>query len=525
MDNHSYLTRHIDLHALLDYKNHIVLLLPALFIFSSLINLLVVNLSFYLASTAGSEISDRLFKKLIHTERGIVSRYSIGELTQRIVNESYYVSINIIQQALLFIPALVKSILLLAALKISISLGNNAIIAVCIGYYALIFYISKSRLSSIGNKLKQLQYKRAEVVHDAISAIEEIQLYKKSTFFENSFGTNNKSYFSALYKNNLYAQTPKHLLETLGILMLSTYLFYLAQSSPRNFTEALPDIIALIFIAYKILPSAQSLYVGISKIYSHKDILNSLISLDSTLEQKLPPTPTKPHPSTTLALNNITFDSVAFRYPESNNWVFKDLNLSLNLNKRTALIGPSGIGKSTLLNLILGILNPISGQISLDNKNLDVLLESFRAQTSYIKQTSTIIGSTIIENVAFGEPLDKINLDYIAELLDLVKFPIKGLLFPDYLFHPLGSQGLHLSGGERKRLILARALYRKPRYMIIDEAMSELDSEIQIQILNNLLASVQIKGLLIVSHSRTPISFCDEVISLYDKDIELKKCI
>jgi ATP-binding cassette subfamily B protein len=216
---------------------------------------------------------------------------------------------------------------------------------------------------------------------------------------------------------------------------------------------------------------------------------------------------------------NIKFEKVSFKYKTSNNNIISDLNLDIKKGERLGLIGKTGSGKSTLVDLIMGLLNPQKGSIFIDgikinNNENSSLLFSWRASIAHVPQNIFLINATIAENIAFGVPFSKIDLNRVknaakqACIDDFIKDTKNGY------FTKTGERGIMLSGGQLQRIGIARAIYKKAKILILDEATSALDIETEEKIIKNIEVFSSDVTIIFIAHRYSLLRNCNRIIEI-----------
>ncbi|MDB4184387.1 ATP-binding cassette domain-containing protein, partial [Alphaproteobacteria bacterium] len=216
----------------------------------------------------------------------------------------------------------------------------------------------------------------------------------------------------------------------------------------------------------------------------------------------------------------IKFNNVDFKYDISNKFIFKNFNFSLNSNDFIGIIGKSGSGKSTFIDLVSGLLKPTNGQISFNDIDINNHSEIYQKKISYIHQKTPLISGTILDNICFGESLDNINFDLLwdsikkSQLDDLIKNN-------ENLNIEIGENGSKLSVGQLQRVGIARALYRNTNILILDEPTSSLDIETETKFMNSIYKMVGSKTIILVSHNLKIIKNCSRIYKVKNKSLIL----
>jgi ABC-type bacteriocin/lantibiotic exporter with double-glycine peptidase domain len=204
-------------------------------------------------------------------------------------------------------------------------------------------------------------------------------------------------------------------------------------------------------------------------------------------------------------LNNIELKNVSFSYDDKTPIILDKINLTINYNSITFIKGPSGTGKSTLLNIICGLLSPTEGQVLVDNKNINLFLKSYQSKIGYVPQKTLLLDDSILDNIIFGKTKEY-DLNLVKEVIN--KSQLNKLVdkLPLGINTKIGERGAFLSGGEQQRIGIARALYKKPNILILDEATSALDDDTEHQLLHEILQLGNSMTIIIVSHKKLKIN-------------------
>ena len=209
--------------------------------------------------------------------------------------------------------------------------------------------------------------------------------------------------------------------------------------------------------------------------------------------------------------NNIKFRDVSYNYPGSKNKAVKDINIEISKGTSVGIIGRSGVGKSTLVDIILGLLKPKSGEIIIDGENVDKEKNIWHTQIGYVPQNIYILDDTIKKNIIFGINEEDVDDNLLSEVIEMAQLKSLVSSLPDNINSLVGNGGAKLSGGERQRIGIARALYNKPDIMVLDEATSSLDMDNENKILSEIYQNKKDKTLIIISHRNNTVKYCDSI--------------
>ena len=293
------------------------------------------------------------------------------------------------------------------------------------------------------------------------------------------------------------------------------------QKNQQNFIEFIPVLGALSLVIIRIIPSVNNLINNLQSFdYSREAIIKIKEDFSYFLSEKIKFDNLENVEIRSKDFNkNITLKNIDFKYPESKNFVFKDLNLNIQKNKSIGIFGESGSGKSTLIEIILGFLKPIRGSIEIDNSNVMENLSDFNSIIGYVPQKIFIYDDSLKKNITFEEDLNPEQQKKFDHALKITNLQSLNKNLENSQNNKLGELGSKLSGGEKQRIAIARALYRNSQILIFDEVTKSLDIENKEkinEIIQNLLAK---KTIIHISHFKEELKNFDEIYQIQDGKI------
>ncbi|HEX3809405.1 MAG TPA: ABC transporter ATP-binding protein [Rhizomicrobium sp.] len=382
----------------------------------------------------------------------------------------------------------------------------------------IVFNIPIRRVNLRRGRIRmQSNEKRFRVTQDAFSGFKEIRLSGTEGFFTKRFARASKDFTIQLARTRFLAQVPRSTVETLGVLSIFGLILY-ALIEHQSMQEIIPTIMLYAAASFRMLPSFTRISRSIADIQFNKSVLDTLYPdmlegvKNSRLQKPLPP----------LIMNRaIEACGLQFRYAAGEADCIRGVSLRIPKNTSAAFVGRTGAGKSTLIELICGLLAPGAGKIQIDDATLTAANSRQWQQTiGYVPQHIYLIDDTIARNIAFGMSEDKVDMASVAEaarLAHLAEFIEKEL--PLGYDTVIGERGVRLSGGQRQRLGIARALYARPQLLILDEATSALDVATE-QIISEMIAElVGDLTVIIIAHRLSTIRHCDRIYLLEGGEI------
>lgn len=264
--------------------------------------------------------------------------------------------------------------------------------------------------------------------------------------------------------------------------------------------------------AFRMLPSFNKITGYISGMMFNKPAIDSVYRDLKEIERLMGQKTIEQKDTVNITLNkSIQFNDVSFHYSGSDKWILKDANLEIQKNTSVALIGASGAGKTTAADLILGILEPQEGTVTIDGVDIKKCMKSWHEEIGYIPQVIYLMDDTIRANVAFGIPESEIDDTRIEKALWEAQLDQFVQALPDGLDTMIGDRGVKLSGGQRQRIGIARALYRNPNVLVLDEATSALDSDTEKEVMEAIDGLHGTRTLIVIAHRLSTIRKCDKI--------------
>ena len=365
-----------------------------------------------------------------------------------------------------------------------------------------------------GKKLYDYQEKKISIINEFFSSILDIKLLNKEKFFSKKVKLFSWKHQTANTILSVINFMTRPVLETGSIILIVTVIFYY-MSMGKDFNEIIPFVTLLTLSFIRIMPSANSIIADINNYRFQKNqatliidnLKNKKDDLNSILDTK------KISFSKSMLLKNINFN-----YQNQSKKNLKNINLKIIKNDRIAIIGKTGSGKSTLLNILSGLLSFTSGEIIFDNTKKIVGDKNFFLKNLYyVRQDVHLLNDTIEKNIAFGVNDDDINSKLALRCLKTVGLG-KFLNEPDSMNQIIGNKGSKISGGERQLMGLARALYRKPKIILLDEPTSNLDYKTE-SLYYDIISKLNITTI-IVAHRMSTLRYCNKIVLLKDGSIQ-----
>lgn len=428
------------------------------------------------------------------------------------VNNMYGLILSVLQltsEVIVFVCLVV--ILLSQDAQMTIFIAGLLIVVLMI-----IKYVIKPVMQRAGRENQDYYSGLYKWIEESVTGIKEIKIAGRENYFINGYADCGAGYVNAVQKYNLYNSTPRLLIETVAIAGMIGYMLCLMQTGV-SIRQVAPSLSVLALAAARLLPSANRINTYTTSIaYFEPFFMNVSDHLQAEIHdedmtydehvyrrretvEKLP------------LHREISLENISYKYPNTDVYILKEANLKIPVGKSVGIVGTSGAGKTTIVDVMLGLLAPAEGRILADGVEVRAHYKEWLKNIGYIPQTIFMLDSTIRKNVAFGVPDDEIEEERVWAALKEAQLDTYIRSLPDGLDTSIGERGIRLSGGQRQRIGIARALYEDPEVMVLDEATSALDGETEAAIMESINRLHGKKTLVIIAHRLTTIEKCDLV--------------
>lgn len=458
-------------------------------------------------------ISNRLVEGYLNQPYSwFISRHS-ADLGKNILSEVSQIIENGIKPLMTLISNGILSIVLVGLLvivypKLALTVGLSVIFS-----YSVIFYFVRNSLNLNGKERLKNNKLRFIKVSEAFGAAKEIKAGGLEQAYIESFLNSSKIYAKTQALLIVVAKLPRFILEAIafgGILLI--ILYTTAQSG--SFNNSLPIISLYALAGYRLMPAVQQIYGSLTQLVF---VAPSIAKINNDLKNLKPFN--KNQDSDVLIFNKlITLNHVFYNYPNTSRMALKDITIDIPAKSTIGLIGPTGCGKTTIVDIILGLLKPQKGTLKVDGKVItEQNIRAWQRSIGYVPQNIYLSDDTLEANIAFGIKPKDINQDMVkkaSKIANLHDFVISEL--PKQYQTIIGERGVRLSGGQCQRIGMARALYHNPKVLILDEATSALDNQSEKIIMEALDALSNNITIILIAHRINTVKNCDTIF-LFDK--------
>ncbi len=352
---------------------------------------------------------------------------------------------------------------------------------------------------------------------ELVSGIKELTIRGSASTYLNHYTTAARSALSAYRLIVVTNQGMRYLLEVLMITGAALVIGIATLSGSA--TTVLVSIGVLLAGGMRLLPALNSLLIAVNNVRSNEPaiaIVEAELARLATPDEIVPLVGEEGGADPIVPTGAFVFDQVGFRYPTREQPALTGISIDVAFGEALGIVGATGSGKSTFVDLLLGFLQPTEGALRIDGEPLLPHLASWRAQIGFVPQDIFLVDDTLAANITFGEVSDTISQEQLAEAITLAQLDDVVAELPEGVDTMLGERGVRLSGGQRQRVGLARALYRRPRVLILDEATSALDNETERRISDALRTLHGQLTMIVIAHRLSTVRSCDRILYLDD---------
>lgn len=450
-----------------------------------------------------------LSRKLFHAYLNKPYQFFIDNNTSTITKNTITVVSQVTQSLISSMVLISELFAMLGIFVFLIYIEPKGTILVCItlGLFSFMFqFFTKKKIKFYGNSYHINEGLRIQHIQQGLGAIKEVKVSNKIDFFVEKFNHFNLLSAKAGQFQHAIQSLPRFFLETITVITIFLLIFILTFYN-YSINEIIPIITIYGLASFRLLPSFSRVLNALQSINYTKssfEILNSVLndnikSLDIS--------------DTILTLKkNILISNLTFKYENAKRPVFSNISFEIPLGKSVVFTGKTGSGKSTMIDLLLGLLEQEEGQILINGEPLKNNLSDWRNSIGFIPQNIYLLDDTIKSNIAFGVPDDKVNILDLNRAMELAQINEFVSNLPNGINTMVGERGVKFSGGQRQRIVIARALYSNPTILFMDEATSALDDETEKELIS---AINSLKGkitMVIAAHRKSIIENCDIVI-------------
>ena len=463
-----------------------------------------------LAYASGSDISFDVYRRTLYQPYQVHIARNSSEVSSGLDYKVSY-AVNVLLQSL----NLASSVVLLIAIMVALLVIDAAVATMAaIGFgafYALISWVFRKKLRSNAQRIARESTQVVKAVQEGLGGIRDVLLDGTQPFYCDVYRRADSPLRLAMGNNIFIGGSPRFVMEAAGMVLI-VILAYNLSHQVGGIASSLPVLGALALGAQRLLPALQQSYAAWASIVGSETALAETLEF---LDQPLPVEAFQPTPAPLSLQSAIRFNAVRFRYGSDSPWVLDGFNLSVQKGARVGVVGGTGSGKSTMLDLLMGLMEPSQGQILVDDLPIGgKRRRAWQRTIAHVPQSIYLADTTVAENIAFGVPRNEIDMERVrqaarqARIADFVESHAEGY----NVF--VGERGVRLSGGQRQRIGIARALYKQVTVLVFDEATSALDNATEQEVMNAIEGLNRDLTIVIVAHRLTTVKRCDSIFEI-----------
>lgn len=473
------------------------------------VRLLALRVTIALANGIGSDLSIEVYRRTLYQPYAVHLQRNSSEAISAIATEVDQV-VNMLNGLLQLLTAGLVS-LGLASLLLWLNPGVTLAVALVVGGgYGLAMALSRRQLQRLGPAIVRDQAQLIRSLQEGLGAIRDVILDGHQPAYTALYGQADRRLRQQRGQAQFLSMAPRYGMEAIGLVAIALAAMVLV-AGRAGFLGALPLLGALALGAQRLLPSLQLIYGSWNGCRIN---LPALVSVLGYLEQPVAQADLAVSPVPLPLEQEIRLQRVSFRYSNDGPWVLRDLDLRIGRGERIGIVGETGSGKTTLVDLLMGLLEPTAGAVLVDSAALEgSRLRAWRSAIAHVPQSIFLADASIAENIAFGLPKDQIDrqrLERAAQQAQIAGF-IASL--PQGYATAVGERGVRLSGGQRQRIGIARALYKQAAVLVLDEATSALDQATESEVMEAIHALSPELTIVMIAHRLSTLENCERLIN------------
>lgn len=464
-----------------------------------------------LAVVSGADLSNEVYRRTLYQPYRVHAARNSSDTISGITSK---VDITVFGVLLPLLTLISSSVLLTAVMFALIAIDPVIALVATVGFgasYGLITWLTRHRLERNSRRIAYEQTQVIKALQEGLGGIRDVLLDGTQPVYCDVYRQADHPLRRAHGNNIFISGSPRFAMEALGIVLIAA-LAYVLSRQVGGVASALPVLGALALGAQRLLPALQQIYSAWANIAGSQASLAGTIEL---LDQPLPADVLQPASAPLLFQDNIHFNGVYFRYTSDGPWVLDGLNLMIPKGARVGFVGSTGSGKSTTLDLLMGLLIPTEGELLVDGQPIrGNRIRAWQRTIAHVPQSIFLADTTLAENIAFGVPLDAIDMSRVqqaarqAQIADFIESR------PDGYHAFVGERGIRLSGGQRQRIGIARALYKQATVLVFDEATSALDNVTEQSVMDAIEGLNRDLTIMLIAHRLTTVRRCDSIVEL-----------
>lgn len=500
---------------LIDSEIELTIFLTTLFCITSILaaSIRLVTLWFQtrFCYSLGADLSTQLYKNSLYQPYTVHVARNSSEFISTIVNKTFQSTsfailplLNVLSSSLLLIGIVAMLLAVQPLVAISVFTLFGAL-------YGAVILLTRSRLDMDSERISFEQDEVVKKLQEGFGSIRDILIGNTQEVYLHSYASSFKTLQDAWANVEIIRSTPRFVIEALGIVSIALLALYLS-SLPEGLIGALPVLAAMAIGAQRLLPILQLIYASLSSLRAgFKSLVDILELLGEPSQEKI----IKGNHKLIPFNNNVQLENLSFKYDSQSSLILRNVNIDISKGDMVGIIGTTGSGKSTLIDIIMGLLKPVDGSFLVDGKVIDENNRfGWQSLIAHVPQSIFLTDASITENIALGTPIEKIDFEHVMHVAQQAQIHEAIMSWNKQYDTVVGERGVRISGGQRQRIAIARALYKKASVIIFDEATSALDSKTESSVMDSITNLSKDLTIIIVAHRLSTLRDCSNIIEL-----------
>ena len=492
------------------FVTFMLLALIFIFIFKNLYLLLLYYVQHSFITNSQYRISRDLLKVYLNRPYEFYLNASTGDIMRTVYSDSTGI-FNLLLQCMQFITEFMVAIFLGTYLLIIDPVMTIVMGILLVGITLLSSAFLKPRISRIGEESRQQQSKMYKTIMQSINSVKDVKVYAKEDAFLGIYRKYGKRYYNLARDHEVLSSVPRLAIEAFSLSGVLAYMAVMMKLG-QNVQTMVPQLSAFAVAAVRLLPSASRINTYLANIAYYRPTLDYVyanVELPKNVDERAAEAKAVTETDKLRFHDCIKVEQLYYKYPNTDKYIFENARMQVPYGKSVGIMGPSGAGKTTVVDIMLGLLRVESGTITCDGVNVLEHYGQWLANIGYISQTINMVDDTIRANIAFGVDVDDIDDARVWQVLEEAQLADFVRNLPNGINTVIGERGVRISGGQRQRVGIARALYHDPEILILDEATSALDNDTEAAIMEAIENFHGRKTMLIIAHRLKTIENCD----------------
>ena len=475
-----------------------------------------------LGGQIGADLSNRMFNYYVNRPLSFHLQTNSSQLASKLIVESNRLTHSVLLQFLYLNSKLILILMMIITILITVPIIAILSTLLFLVSYISIYRFASYRLNRNGIVISNESQSRMRTINESFGGIKDLLIHGLQTNFISKYKKSTDNYYSSWSSNQVLALLPRYAIELTAYGTMISAILFLLFSFDNNIGKVLPIIAVFGLASMKMLPAFQQCYFSVSTMRANMnaylvvrkellDIRNQENSYDEDLE-----------PESELTFKEkVSLHGISFKYQENKDEVLNDISFDINANQTVGLVGASGSGKSTVINILIGLLQPTKGSITVDGQELTKAnLGAWQQKIGFVSQDIFLLDASIKENIAFGYHPKDIDLKRIEKVLEMAQLDKFVLTLPNGIDTSVGERGMQLSGGQLQRIGIARALYGNPEILVFDEATSNLDRISEKLIMETIATIGKSTTIIMIAHRLSTVKECDNIFLFNNGSLE-----